>query len=966
VHKNQYLLLNGILESTDSAVFSLDREYRYTSFNSHHARVMKQLYDADIEPGSSIFDYQSVKEDQERAKHNIDRALAGEHVTEEAFSGEEGRSRRYFEVTHSPVKDADNNVIGVAIFAQDITERKRAEDALKESEERYLSLFDRSLDCIYIHDLEGNFIDANPAALKLLGYTRDDIPHLSFTSLISGEQLNKARDTIRAVVESGSHTDVVEYRLQAKNGKFVDIETKGSLILHNKKPYAIFGIARDSTDKKRVEDALRESEERYRRITEGLTDYLYTVRVQDGRAVSTTHGAACVAVTGYTAEEFGADPYLWIRMVFEEDRNRVISHVNAVLKGTSVPPVEHRIVRKDGQIRWVRDTPILQRDADGMLVSYDGVIKDITEPKLAEEALQKNTDELLTSFNKLTSSEEELRQSIDDLGWSEQALRRSEGRVRLKLESLLAPEGDIGSLELGDIIDVQEIQSMMDDFYTLTHIGIAILDIHGKILVATGWQDICTQFHRINPQTCANCEESDAHLSKGVEPGTFRLYRCKNNMWDMVTPITLGGTHIGNIFLGQFLFDDESVDYDLFRAQAGRYGFEESSYIAALERVPRWNRATVDTVMKFYTKFAQLISTLSYRNLTLARTVNERDSLLTSLQKSEDKFRTLVEFAPIGFYLTDPDGKCLLVNKEWSRISGLTPQEAKGSGWVTGLHPDDRDTVMASWDRMVKSRGAWGLEYRFLPKGREPVFVYGIATALLDKNGIITGYIGANIDISDRKRKDAELLKKHEELMASYEQLTAVEEELKGQFDELSVSQEALIKSEERFRLTLDATNDGIWDWNILKGTTFFSPHWYTMLGYEPDEMPASHATWRSLIHPDDMSLIEQKMKDHIRTHVGYAVEVRMRTKQGNWCWILSRGRVIEQDKDGFPVRVIGTHTDITERKGAEEQLHKTVDELKRFNNVTVDRELRMITLKQEINTLLKNAGEEEKYRMGP
>ncbi len=97
VQKNQYLYLNGTLEITDSAVFSLDRKYRPTSFNSHHAMVMKRLYDADIELGRSIFDYQSVKEDQVRAKHNIGRALAGEHVTEEAFSGEEGRSCHYFE-----------------------------------------------------------------------------------------------------------------------------------------------------------------------------------------------------------------------------------------------------------------------------------------------------------------------------------------------------------------------------------------------------------------------------------------------------------------------------------------------------------------------------------------------------------------------------------------------------------------------------------------------------------------------------------------------------------------------------------------------------------------------------------------------------------------------------------------------------------------------------------------------------
>ncbi|MEI7649422.1 MAG: PAS domain S-box protein, partial [Methanomicrobiales archaeon] len=261
VQQNQYSLLKGILESTGSAIFSLDCHYRYTSYNSHHAMVMKQLYGADIKKDRSIFDYQSVKEDQVKTKLNIDRALAGETFVEMAYSGEEARLRRYFEVTHSPVKDVNNMVVGVAVFAQDITDCKRAEDAMLESEERY------------------------------------------------------------------------------------------------------------------------------RRITEGLTDYLYTVRVQNGQAVSTTHGAACIVVTGYTAEEFSADPYLWIHMIFEEDRDLVCRHFSGILSGKCVPPIEHRIMRKDGQIRWVRDTPILQLDADSRLVSYDGLIKDITERKQAEDAV---------------------------------------------------------------------------------------------------------------------------------------------------------------------------------------------------------------------------------------------------------------------------------------------------------------------------------------------------------------------------------------------------------------------------------------------------------------------------------------------------------------------------------------------------------------------------------------------------
>ncbi len=139
---------------------------------------------------------------------------------------------------------------------------------------------------------------------------------------------------------------------------------------------------------------------------------------------------------------------------------------------------------------------------------------------------------------------------------------------------------------------------------------------------------------------------------------------------------------------------------------------------------------------------------------------------------------------------------------------------------------------------------------------------------------------------------------------------------------ERKLAGEALKESEERFRLTLDAVNDGIWDWDVPTGTAFFSPRWYTMLGYAPDEMPGSYATWRSLIHPEDIGPAEQIIQDNTgRGEGGYRVEFRMRTKDGSWKWILTRGQVVEWDADNKPVRMVGTHTDITERKRAEEAI---------------------------------------------
>lgn len=205
------------------------------------------------------------------------------------------------------------------------------------------------------------------------------------------------------------------------------------------------------------------------------------------------------------------------------------------------------------------------------------------------------------------------------------------------LDALAGPEEAVGDLELPDIIDIEALQLLMDNFQKLTGMVFAILDIKGTVLVSAGWQDICTKFHRCHPEAAKLCLESDVHLTKGVEPGEFKLYRCKNNMWDVATPLIIGGKHMGNLFMGQFLFTEEEPDRSIFREQAVRYGFDEGEYLSALDRVPRWSRETLDTVMHFYTHLADMIAKLSYGNIKLARAMAEKCELVEELERSKEK-----------------------------------------------------------------------------------------------------------------------------------------------------------------------------------------------------------------------------------------------------------------------------------------------------------------------------------------
>ena len=146
------------------------------------------------------------------------------------------------------------------------------------------------------------------------------------------------------------------------------------------------------TDSKGVAAALRESEKRYRRITEAITDYIFTVKVADGHPAETHHGSTCEAVTGYTTEEFNADPFLWIRMVPAEDHDIIRAQASEALSGHDPEPIEHRIIRKDGQIRWVSNSLVPASDGQGNLVSYDGLLRDITNRKIAEETLRESEE----------------------------------------------------------------------------------------------------------------------------------------------------------------------------------------------------------------------------------------------------------------------------------------------------------------------------------------------------------------------------------------------------------------------------------------------------------------------------------------------------------------------------------------------------------------------------------------------
>jgi len=177
-------------------------------------------------------------------------------------------------------------------------------------------------------------------------------------------------------------------------------------------------------------------------------------------------------------------------------------------------------------------------------------------------------------------------------------------------------------MRISELINIDDFSELCDSFTSLTGMVTAILDLEGNILIATGWQDICTHFHRAKPLTAARCRESDTILAGRLKEGeSYTVYKCKNGLIDVATRITIGGEHVGNFFTGQFFFD--SPDKDFFIRQAEESGFDKTSYLEALARVPIFSENYVGTMIRFFSRLAHLTGEMGLAKMRLMEANSE-------------------------------------------------------------------------------------------------------------------------------------------------------------------------------------------------------------------------------------------------------------------------------------------------------------------------------------------------------
>jgi PAS domain S-box-containing protein len=384
---------------------------------------------------------------------------------------------------------------------------------------------------------------------------------------------------------------------------------------------------------------------------------------------------------------------------------------------------------------------------------------------------EKTREQLLDELEQLRRKVARLDEQIEERDFPERAVEKCEERLESIIKVLASTDKEFDEEEVGEFVDFGAIQELMDYFQRVTKIGIAILDLKGNILVATGWQDVCTKFHRVHPEALKNCIESDLFLSRNVEQGKYILYKCKNNMWDIVTPIIAGNRHIANLYLGQFFFEDEVPDYRIFIDQAKMYGFDEREYLAALEQVPRWSRETVRNVMEFYTRFADLVSMLSYGNLKLVRLLSAQKRGEEALRESQKRYKQLLDSVTDYMYTVQvQNGRPVATVHApgCAAVTGYTSEDydADPHLWFRMVHEQDRDAVNEQAARVLVGEDAAPLEHRIIHRDGSIRWVRNTPVPHYDDRRELIAYDGLITTITEHKQLE-EVLQESQQMLQS-------------------------------------------------------------------------------------------------------------------------------------------------------------------------------------------------------
>ncbi|MBN1572758.1 MAG: PAS domain S-box protein [Deltaproteobacteria bacterium] len=657
------------------------------------------------------------------------------------------------------IYDEDKRPTGVQGSVRDVTGQRIVEEALKESEKRYRMLVEQSDDLIYISDFEGNFKFVSSAVEKIMGLPRERLMGKNFTEVMTPESLKRASELIKRQL---NREDVGSFEMEFydKDGNIVTVETKEKWEWEDDRVVEIHGIGRNITDRKRAEKALIESEERFRLAAKSTGDLIYEWDVLTD--VLDWYGDIDAAL-GYESGEFGRTLDAWLELINPDESKMLEDMIRRHRKKEGSFSVEYRIRRKDGSWRYWIDRGTVMLSDSGKPIKLIGACTDITERRLAEEALRKSGLQLK---NILSSSAVGIGHVKDRrIVWQNEAMSDMFG-FKSEEEYL----GREASFFVASIEEYRSIESKI-----LDELGSNVsLEIDAKLRRMNGTLfDGHMRISPIDPKDPSQGEIVsilDITKRKAAEEALKESEELYRNLFETA----LVGIWRVNIEDGKFLrsnlkcaelvgvktVDELVKNYkvsDYFPPDKRKEFFKllkEKGEISGFET----HFTLKDGLKKYVLISAKLFHEKGYVEGVIID-ITCRKLAEAALKESEEKYRNLFENSIEPVFTVDLDGNFTSINRAFEEMCGYKAGEMIGGNYRKFGDAETVEKVSKAYNLLYRTgEPIKNLNYKIFDKNGEEIIVESCVD-VIRKGEKIVGFQGSIRDISDRKRIEEQLFR---------------------------------------------------------------------------------------------------------------------------------------------------------------------------------------------------------------
>jgi PAS domain S-box-containing protein len=800
---------------------------------------------------------------------------------------------------------------------------KFAEQEIIRIGKHYQTIIDKSPDGFVLLNQESKFKYLSPSALRMFGYDELEIMSILPTDLTHPEDVQKVLENLEKLFQLSDFVPVIEYRFKHKNGDWIWIESTFSNLLNDPNVGGILINFRDISERKRTEKTLKLRETYLTAIIENLPGIIWLKDAESHIQLTNTKFAHTFGkekpedLLGKTDLDFSP----------KEHAERYLADDKKVVSSKKPLHVEELIFDQHAE-KWFETFKMPILDENMQVIGTAGYSQDITDRKLSELELAKNQKELTDLFNGAPVGYHELdidgkfvrvnQTELNLLGYTREEFlgmyawdigEHQEFIHQIVIDKLAEKVTPSAPFE-------RNVRRKDNSLITVMIQDVFLYDEQGNISgIRSTFQDVSEK----------------KRAEDALKTSLSLLHASIESTADGILVVDLDGkaTLFNHKFANMWGIPDEllesGLDEQLLRYVVTKLVDPDKflKKVTALYKNPELT--SVDEVQlsdgRTFTRYSipQKIGKKTVGRVWSFRDITDRLKIEESLKTSEDKYRTMIEQSNDLIWTLDVEGNFLFLNDVALKITDSKLEDWVGKSFVPLILPEDLPMISDVFQRTISGESC-KYELR-LKKQDESLLTISVNSSPIYVSGKIEGAVSFGRDITERKK-----------------------------------AEQALQASEELYRNLVERIPDGVYKSTPEGRFVEINPAMVQLLGYESKEELLAIDIKSALYF--NLEERESAILEELHEETGI---FQLKKKDGSAIWMEDHGWYTSNDNNEI-VYHEGVLRDITDRKTAEQALERRLEEMTRFHNLTVDRELKMIELKKEINELLKTAGEEERY----